>query len=434
MTDAAAKPLKLAIAGLGNVGVGVVKILQAHPDMLAARCGRALEITAVSAKDKAKDRGVPLDKYEWYDDAADMAANSGADVVLELIGGSEGIARDVCDAALAKGCHVVTANKALIAMYGDDLARVAEKTGATLAYEAAVAGGIPVVKALREGLVANQVTNLHGILNGTCNYILSTMRETGRAFDDVLADAQKLGYAEADPSFDIDGVDAAHKLAILTSIAFGCEVDFDGVHVEGIRHIADTDIAYATELGYRIKLLGITERLDGGVLQRVYPAMVPLDAPIAGVEGVFNGVVVEGDFVGTTMFEGRGAGEGPTASAVLSDVVDIARGRQTPTFGVPVDSLVKTPSLPLEDRFGLYYVRLMVHDRPGVFADIAMTLRDAEISIESAIQRARSNSDVVPVVLTTHETREADMNKAMKALAELPSVAETPHMIRIESF
>jgi len=290
-----------------------------------------------------------------------------------------------------------------------------------------------VIKALREGLAGNRVTSLHGILNGTCNYILTTMRETGRPFEDVLAEAQTLGYAEADPSFDIDGVDAAHKLAILTSVAFGCKVNFDGVHIEGIRHVAAEDIAYATELGYRIKLLGITERTKTGILQRVYPAMVPVGAPIAAVEGVYNGVVAEGDFVGTTMFEGRGAGAGPTASAVVADVVDIALGRNTPTFGVPTGSLSQTPSQSLNERVGLYYIRLMVQDTTGVFADIATTLRDANISIESAIQRARTDSGFVPVVLTTHETQEGAIQEALSLLNKLESVAETPRMIRIES-
>jgi homoserine dehydrogenase len=429
MSDA----LTLAIAGLGTGGVGTLQLLETHRDLLQARCGRSLQVVAVSARDKNRDRGVKLDGFDWYDDPVEMARESKADVVLELIGGSDGPARETCEVALDGGKHVVTANKALVALHGGDLARRAESAGVALSYEAAVAGGIPIIKALREGLAANGVSSLHGILNGTCNYILTTMRETGRPFEDVLSEAQSLGYAEADPSFDIDGVDAAHKLAILTSVAFGCEVNFDGVHIEGIRHVAAEDIAYATELGYRIKLLGLTDRTESGVLQRVYPAMVPLDAPIAGVEGVFNGVVAEGDFVGPTMYEGRGAGAGPTASAVVADVVDIACGRNTATFGVPVDLLSKTPSLSLNERVGLYYVRLMVEDSTGVFADIATTLRDAGISIESAMQRTRSDSGVVPVVLTTHETREAEMSAALESLAKLKSVAETPRMIRIES-
>jgi len=427
------KTLSLAIAGLGTVGVGVLELLAAHRDLLSARCGRSIEVVAVSARDRSRDRGVSVDGYKWFDDPVEMAEESGADIFLELIGGSEGTAREACDAAIAAGAHVVTANKALIAMHGSDIAARAEAANVSLAFEAAVAGGIPVIKALREGLAGNRVTSLHGILNGTCNYILTTMRETGRPFEDVLAEAQTLGYAEADPSFDIDGVDAAHKLAILTSVAFGCKVNFDGVHIEGIRHVAAEDIAYATELGYRIKLLGITERTKTGILQRVYPAMVPVGAPIAAVEGVYNGVVAEGDFVGTTMFEGRGAGAGPTASAVVADVVDIALGRNTPTFGVPTGSLSQTPSQSLNERVGLYYIRLMVQDTTGVFADIAMTLRDANISIESAIQRARTDSGFVPVVLTTHETQEGAIQEALSLLNKLESVAETPRMIRIES-
>jgi homoserine dehydrogenase len=425
--------LSLAIAGLGTVGAGTLQLLETHRDLLSARCGRLIEVVAVSARDRTRDRGVSLDGYKWFDDPVEMARDSGADVVVELIGGSEGPAREVCDTAITAGRHVVTANKALVALHGSDLASRAEAATVTLAFEAAVAGGIPVIKALREGLSGNGVSSLHGILNGTCNYILTTMRETGRPFEDVLAEAQTLGYAEADPSFDIDGVDAAHKLAILTSVAFGCDVDFDGVHIEGIRHVAAEDIAYATELGYRIKLLGITERTEAGVLQRVYPAMVPIGAPIAAVEGVYNGVVAEGDFVGTTMFEGRGAGAGPTASAVVADIVDIALGRTTPTFGVPVEMLSRTPSLSMNERVGLYYIRLMVQDTTGVFADIAMTLRDENISIESAIQRARSDSGFVPVVLTTHETKEAAIQEALSSLDHLESVAETPRMIRIES-
>ena len=260
------------------------------------------------------------------------------------------------------------------------------------------------------------------------------MRETGRDFDDVLRDAQELGYAEADPSFDVDGVDTAHKLAILTSVAFGCAIDFDAVQIEGIRHIAASDIAYATELGYRIKLLGIAEKTDAGIGQRVHPVMVPINAPIAAVEGVVNGVVVEGDFVGTTMFEGPGAGGGPTASAVVADIIDIARGRTAPAFGVPVAAQTAMQMLPMSDRTGLYYIRVIVHDRPGVFADIATALGDCGISIESAIQRGSPEGGAVPVVLTTHRTKEAAMRGALERIAALDSVVEPPRMIRIETF
>ena len=426
-------PLKVAVAGLGVVGAETVHLIAAQAEILAQRSGRPVQVTAVSARDRDKDRGLDLGSIAWFDDSVAMAREADADVVCELIGGSDGIAKDACEAAIAAGRHVVTANKALIAMHGAALGRAAEAADVTLAYEAAVAGGIPIVKALREGLAANQVTRLQGILNGTCNYILTTMRETGRDFADILAEAQEHGYAEADPTFDIDGIDAAHKLAILTSLTFGCEIDFDAVHIEGIRHIDATDIRFATELGYRIKLLGIAENGDGGVQQRVHPAMVPLDAPIASVEGVFNGVVAEGDFVGTTMFEGRGAGAGPTASAVVADIVDIARGRQTPTYGVPVEALSPMQVRPMDERVGLYYVRVMVTDKPGVFADIAGALRDSQISIESAIQRGRAEGGVVPVVLTTHETKEAAMRQALELIAGLDSVAEPPRMIRIET-
>ncbi len=427
-------PLKIAVAGLGTVGAGTVALLQRQAGLLALRCGRELRVTAVSARDRGRDRGIDLSGIEWYDDPVALAREAEAEVVLELIGGSAGIARAVCEAAIAAGRHVVTANKALLAEAGTELARAAEAAGVTLAYEAAVAGGIPVIRALRDGLAGNRIERVHGILNGTCNYILTAMRETGRDFEDVLAEAQQLGYAEADPSFDIDGVDTAHKLAILTSVAFGTEVDFAGVYIEGIRGIAATDIEYAEELGYRIKLLGVAERTAEGVQQRVHPAMVPIGAPIAAVEGVFNAVEVEGDFVGTTVFEGRGAGAGPTASAVVGDIVDIACGRRATTFGVPAASLAASCSVPMERHVGPYYVRLMVVDKPGVFADIAAALRDHRISIEAVIQRARSKTEAVPVVLTTHETPESAMRGALAAIAALDTVKEPPHMIRIERF
>ncbi len=426
-------PLRIAVAGLGVVGAETVRLISTQGEMLARRCGRPVVVQAVSARDKTRDRGISLQGIEWFDDPVAMARNTDVDVVCELIGGSEGIARDVCGTALDSGKHVVTANKALIAMHGANLGQVADTAGLALAYEAAVAGGIPIVKALREGLAANQVNRLQGILNGTCNYILTAMRETGRDFGEILAEAQAHGYAEADPSFDIDGVDAAHKLAILTSLTFGCEIDFGTVHIEGIRHIDSIDIRFASELGYRIKLLGIAEMTDAGIQQRVHPAMVPLDAPIASVEGVFNGIVADGDFVGTTMFEGRGAGAGPTASAVVADIVDIARDRKTPTFGVPADELNVARVAAMADRDGLYYVRVMVRDKPGVFADIAGALRDSQISIESAIQRGRAEDGVVPVILTTHETKEARMQDALRLIGALDSVAETPRMIRIET-
>ena len=427
-------PLKISIAGLGTVGAGTLELLKAQSEVLAVRCGRKLDVVAVSARERKKDRGVDLSNITWFDDPVTMAHDADADVFVELIGGSEGAAKDACVAAIQAGRHVVTANKALIALHGTELALAAESAGVALAYEAAVAGGIPIIKALREGLVGNRIESLHGILNGTCNYILTTMRETGRAFDDVLSEAQELGYAEADPSFDIDGVDAAHKLAILTSVAFGTVVDFESMHVEGIRHVASEDIEYAGEFGYRIKLLGISEQTEIGIQQRVHPAMVLENAPIAGVEGVFNAVVTEGDFVGTTVLEGRGAGAGPTASAVVADIADIACDRLVRIFGVPASSLSKLSPASFDDHLGAYYVRLMVDDQPGVFAEIAAVLADHKISIEGVIQRARSETEAVPVVMTTHETTEAAIQKVLAAFAQLDAVREPPHMIRIENF
>jgi len=425
-------PIKIAIAGLGTVGAGTVQVLRKNHALLAARCGRGFELVAVSARDRARDRGISLNDAAWVDDATALA-DTDADVVIELIGGSDGPALDLVRNALAKGKAVVTANKALIAHHGHELATLAESNGAPLAFEAAVAGGIPIVKALREGLAANQITRVYGILNGTCNYMLSDMRDTGRAFDTVLDEAQALGYAEADPSFDVDGVDAAHKLAILASLAFGTRVDFESVHIEGIRAIDPVDIAYADELGYRIKLLGIARLTADGLEQRVHPCMVPRAAPIASVEGVLNAVVGEGDFVDTTVYEGRGAGAGPTASAVIADLVDIARGSRVPTFSVPVADLRAAAPVPIDRRAGPYYVRLMVVDRPGVIADIAACLRDHEVSMEALVQRSRSPDEAVPVVMTTHDVVEESMAAALKQIGGLGSVVEPPRMIRIES-
>ncbi|MBX6323166.1 MAG: homoserine dehydrogenase [Rhodospirillaceae bacterium] len=427
------QPLRVGIAGLGTVGAGVVQLVAAQREVLALRAGRPIEIVAVSARDRARSRGIDLSAARWCDDARALAAADDVDVVVELIGGAEGIALDLVRAALARGKHVVTANKALLAHHGNELARAADRAGVALAFEAAVAGGIPVIKLLREGLAANRIRGVYGILNGTCNYILTEMRRGGRDFAEVLADAQRLGYAEADPSFDIDGIDTAHKLAVLTAVAFGCEVNFAGVHVEGIRHVTAMDIAYAEELGFRIKLLGIARPTEHGIEQRVHACMVPLGTPIAHVEGVYNAVVTEGDFVGQTVAEGRGAGAGPTASAVVSDLVDLARGRVLPAFSVPAESLERLPAAPMDRHYGAYYVRLMVIDRPGVIADVAAALRDEHISLESMIQRGRAPGSTVAVVMTTHEAEEASMRRALERIASLEAVTETPRMIRIEA-
>ncbi len=431
------KSFKVGLAGLGTVGVGTFKLLQANADLIAQRCGRSIEVTAVSASQRSKNRGIDLSSVTWFNDGAELAAQADVDVVVEVIGGAEGSARKTVEAALKRKIHVVTANKALLANHGIELAKLSEKSGVSLAYEAAVAGGVPIIKALRESLASNSVNRITGILNGTCNYILSTMRTTGRDFEDVLKEAQALGYAEADPSFDVDGVDAAHKLAILTSVAFGTEIDINAVHMEGIRNISTLDINYADEFGYRIKLLGLAEKLSeqagGGIVQRVYPCLIRPDHPLASVEGVFNAVVAEGDFVGKSVYEGRGAGAGPTASAIVSDLMDIAAGRHAPVFGVPVSELKSPPSIPVEQHVGEYYVRLLVVDRPGVFADIATAFRDESVSMESVLQRGRNSNANVNVVIITHETQESNLVRALKLLQDNAALVEPPHMMRIEN-
>ncbi|HAE00364.1 MAG TPA: homoserine dehydrogenase [Rhodospirillaceae bacterium] len=427
-----AETLKVAVAGLGTVGAGVVSLLARQAGLIAQRSGRPILVTAVSARDRDRKRDCDIGSIAWFDDAVTMASQADCDVVVELIGGSEGTAKAVCEAALKAGRHVVTANKALIAIHGTELAKLAEEHGSALNFEAAVAGGIPIIKALREGLAGNQIESVQGILNGTCNYILSTMRDTGRAYEEVLQEAQELGYAESDPTFDVEGIDAAHKLAILATLAFGRAVDFDGVYIEGISRIAAVDIDFAEELGFRVKLLGMASADSEGVMQRVHPVLVPANAPIARVEGVFNAVVTQADPVGTTVLEGRGAGAGPTASAVISDIMDIAAGRFGPTFGVPVANLLPSASHPIERREGAYYVRLRVIDKPGVIAGVTAALRDEHVSMESIIQRGRDPNEPVDVVLTLHETTEAAMKRALGRIEELSAVIEPPHVIRIE--
>jgi homoserine dehydrogenase len=351
------------------------------------------------------------------------------------MGGEDGPALRLTRGALEAGKHVVTANKALLAHRGGELARLAEANGVVLAYEAAVAGGIPIVKALRDGLAGNRIESVVGILNGTCNYILTTMREQGRDFADVLVEAQTLGYAEAEPSLDVDGFDAAHKLALLAAIAFGTEPAFADVHIEGIRGIAPIDIAFAEELGYRIKLLGIARRGAHGVEQRLHPCMIAKAVPLAEIEGVFNAVQVQGDAVGTTMHVGPGAGAAPTGSAVVADLLDLARGFRAPAFGVPAALLVGGEPAPTSAHHGAYYLRLMVDDRPGVLAEVAACLRDEGVSVESMIQRHRATTDQpVPIVMTTHETTEAAFDRALARIGALACVREAPRMLRIETF
>jgi len=422
--------LKVALAGLGTVGGGVVDLLDAQADLLRQRAGRPIKVVACAAL--VKRDPMPRDAA-YFTDASVMARETDYDVLVELIGGGGGIALDIVTAALERGKPVVTANKAMIAHHGLKLAQLAQDKGVSLGFEASVAGAIPIIKTLREGLAGNNVSRVMGILNGTCNYILTTMRNSGRDFADVLAEAQSLGYAEADPTFDIDGVDTAHKLSILAGLAFAMPVDIAAVGCEGIRHVSAMDIQFADELGYRIKLLGVAERGGDGVRASVYPAMVPLASPLAHVDGVMNAVVTESDFAGRTVLGGRGAGARPTASAVVSDLVDLARGTRIPAFGVPVDHLRTYPQVPSELRRSACYIRLTVTDEPGVFADIASALRDEKISMEQVLQRSRSPSGTVPVVLILHETDEASLGRAIDRIAKLPTVAERPHPIRIEA-
>lgn len=429
------QPLRIGIAGLGTVGCGVVKSLQQHSEMLHGQTGRQIEITAVCARDKTRERGLDLDGIAWFDDARQLAGSNSIDVFVELIGGEDGIALHSVEAALRSGRNVVTANKALLARHGLHLARLAEESGAALNFEAAAAGAVPIVKTLRESLAGNDIKRIYGIMNGTCNYILTRMEAEGKDFGEILDDAQKLGYAEADPTADIGGFDTAHKLALLTSLAFGTEVDFDSIYIEGIERIAAADLKAADELGYRIKLLGVAVKSSSGIEQRVHPTMVPKNSAIAEIDGVFNAVMVEGDFAGEIMLMGRGAGEKPTASAVVADIADIARGGVRPVFGQPVARLAPYKRARMKAHEGGYYVRLDVPDQQGIMASISTRMAEHNISLQSIVQHApkSENGDVtVPVVLITHKTIEADVRAALAAIKEDGTVIREPQMIRIE--
>jgi len=421
-------PLRIGIAGLGTVGAGVVQLLAQNADLITVRAGRPISVVAVSARDRARNRGVSLDGVIWCDDPLELVEH--ADVMVELIGGSDGVAKQLTEAALSAGRHVVTANKALLAIHGAALAHAAQVAGVVLSFEAAVAGAIPAIKILREGLAANRISYVAGILNGTCNYILTRMAAEGRDFSEILADAQALGYAEADPAFDIDGIDTAHKLAILAALAFGHPPSFDAIHIEGIRGISALDITFARELGYRIKLLGIAQRTEAGVSMRVHPAMVPEQNLLAAVDGVFNAVLFEADFAGRIFAQGRGAGAHPTASAVVADLIDLARGASTPVWGQ--GALTAVEAVPIAQHAGAYFLRLMVVDQPGVLADVTGILRDHGISLESMLQHGRMPGEAVPIVLVTHDTIEAAIAAACRQIEALDAVLEPPALIRIE--
>lgn len=429
-----ATPLRIAVAGLGNVGAGVVKVLRTNAELIARRAGRPIIVTAVSARERSRDRGISLDGIAWVDDATELARRDDVDVVVELIGGSDGPALTLARRTLAAGKPLVTANKAMLAHHGMDLAATAEAAGLPLKYEAAVAGGIPVIKGLSEGAAANRITRVYGLMNGTCNYILSRMEAEGLGFAPVLADAQALGFAEADPSFDVDGIDTAHKLSILAALAFGTRIDFAAVACHGIRAIESADIAQAAALGFRIKLVGLAELADGRLFQRVHPALVPLDHPVATTMGSLNAVVVEGDFVGRLFFQGRGAGEGPTASAVVADLVDIARGDVRPPFVMPVADLAACERASAADRRGRYYLRLSVADRAGVLAEITAALGGCGVSIESLVQRGTSANGDAMLVMVTHEAREADVLASLARMAASPAVTGPPVMMHILDF
>ena len=430
--------LRVGVAGLGTVGASLVRQLQSKADLLAQRCGRPIVVTGVSARDRKRDRGVDLSGPQWFDNATDLARFEGIDVFVELIGGDSGPADESVRAALSAGKHVVTANKALLARHGVELARMAEEAGVTLSFEAAAAGGIPVVKTMREALAGNRVNRIYGILNGTCNYILTRMEQDGIDFAACLAEAQRLGYAEADPTFDIEGNDTAHKLALLTSLAFGCEIDADAIYLEGITSITRADIEAASELGYRIKLLGVAQKTDTGIEQRVHPTMVPKTSAIARIDGVLNAVAIDGDAVGEVVLVGPGAGGDATASAVLSDLADVARDNAVPTLGLAVSRLAPYEAARMRLHEGGYYIRLAVYDRSGAFAEIARIMAAEGISLESIMQRDRARAQTgdagapQPVILITYETTEAAVKRALATITAQNVIAGTPQMIRIE--
>ena len=429
-----ATPLRIALAGLGTVGTGVIRLVEENRDLIARRAGRPIAIVAVTARDRSKDRGVDLSDYRWVDDMGELATANDVDVVVELVGGSDGRALTLARETLNHGRALVTANKAMIAHHGAELGALADSKNAPLKFEAAVAGGIPVIQGLRDGAAANRIDRVYGILNGTCNFILSAMERDGRDFADVLADAQAKGYAEADPSFDIDGVDAAHKLSILASLSFGSKIDFAGVEVRGIRKILAADIAQAQALGYRIRLIGFAE-IDGEngaaqIFQRVHPCLVPLAHPLANVTGATNAVVAEGNYSGRLLFQGAGAGDRPTASAVVADLVDIARKETGPAFSVPTNELESLPRASAAHRIGQTYLRMLVADRAGVLAEIAAAMRDAGLSIESLIQREVTDGSAL-ISMVTHEGCEAAIDATLKTLSGSDSLLGEPMVMHI---
>ncbi len=426
------KPLRLGVAGLGTVGAGTVRLLQNNAAFIARRAGRPVVVSAICARDQVKARACDTAAATWFTDPLELASCPDVDVVVELMGGAEGAARALVEAALRASKPVVTANKALLATHGTALAALAEEKNVAIKFEAAVAGGIPIIKTLQESLAGNHVTRVVGILNGTCNFILTRMETEKMPFAAALAEAQKLGYAEADPSADIDGHDSAHKLALLAALAFGVQPDLAAVSIEGIRDLDAIDMQMAEKLGYRIKLLGVAEKSEAGIEQRVSPCLVPLDAPLAGVDGVLNAVAVTGDAVGPLTLIGRGAGGDATASAVVGDLVDLARGGSGPVFGSLSAFLTLPQPVPTAARQSRRYIRLPVADRAGVLAELALILRDEGVSVESILQHGRSVSQTVPVILITHTASDEAIGRVLQKIAGLSCLGGRPCCLRVQ--
>lgn len=423
-------PLRLGIAGLGTVGIGVVKIIQAHTDLLSARAGRPVVITAISARDRQKNRDADLSAYAWVDQATELATRDDVDVVVELVGGENGIAKETIELALDNGKDVVTANKALLAVHGQALAERAEANGRLIRFEAAVAGGIPVIKTITESLAGNRIRRVMGVMNGTCNYILTRMQSAGLPYETVFEEARSLGYLEADPTLDVGGIDASHKLAILATLAFGTRVAFDGVEIEGIERVSIDDINRAADMGYRIKLLGVAQMTGRGLEQRMSPCLVPCDSPLGQLEGGTNMMVIEGDAVGQIVLRGAGAGEGPTASAVMSDIIEIARGVRMPVFGQPATTL-GSPQPARTAVPAAYYLRLTLADKPGALAKVASVLGDAGISIDRMRQYGHHAGEA-PVLIVTHKTTPEAIDHAMQVLPKTGVITGDPVELRIE--
>ncbi|SIT10780.1 homoserine dehydrogenase [Roseivivax lentus] len=424
------EPLRLGIAGLGTVGAGVVKIVRQKANLLATRTGRSIQIVAVSARNRDKDRGVRLTDFAWEDDPVALARREDVDVFVELMGGSDGPAKAATQAALDAGKDVVTANKAMLAHHGQMLAQLADEKGAVLRFEAAVAGGIPVIKALTEGLAGNEISRVMGVMNGTCNYILTRMESAGLTYGQAFAEADDLGYLEADPELDVGGIDAGHKLALLASIAFGTVVDFAGVRLEGIGKVSIDDIRQAADMGYKIKLLGVARMTGRGLEQRMAPCLVPQTSPLGQLDGGTNMVVIEGDSVGQIVMRGAGAGEGPTASAVLGDVMDIARGLRISTFGKPAVALNKAQTATVATP-APYYLRMRLLDKPGALAKVATALGDAGISINRMRQYDHTD-DTAPVLIVTHKTTRDALDQAIGAMSTTGVLGSDPVALRIE--